>query len=116
MKFAFVLLAIAALGYALNHRQELGFSQDVSPMTGASRLIVYGKKSSPASLQLEAGLDRALIPYEKRDMDDPASASELTEKRVRLGKVGGQPVLPVADVDGVLIENASLPVILRRRH
>ena len=50
-------------------------------------------------------------------MSDPiASASELTEKRVRLGKVGGQPVLPVADVDGVLIENASLPVILRRRH
>ena len=115
MKMAPFLLAVFVVGYAVNHWQELRSGHFQAP-AAAPRLIIYGIKSEGAFVKLEGELNERNVPYQKRDLNDDASVRELTEKRARIGKLGGEPKLPAADIDGVLVEGATFPEIMRRMH
>ncbi len=77
-------------------------------------LILYSSKSLPACYLLETELKKRGIPFEKRDLSVEANSHQLTEDLARVGKMGGSIPMPVAEVDGVLIEGATLREIERR--
>jgi glutaredoxin len=79
-------------------------------------LIIYGTKSSAAYVYLEGELDKRGIAYEKRDLTKDENLRELTDKRARVGKIGGNIALPVAEIDGVLVEGATVEDVAHRMH
>jgi len=109
------LLAICVVGYAASHWQELR-SGHVSVPAEAPRLIIYGMKSEGSFVKLDSELNGRNVPHQTRDLGDDANVRELIEKRARIGKLGGEPKLPAADIDGVLVEGATFPEIMRRLH
>jgi hypothetical protein len=113
MKQLIVILAICALGYVFDHWQALA-ERHGGVSTNSHELIVYGIKSSSASVQLEYELKKLGIPFENRDLSIPSASRELTEKMVRVGKAGRAPSLPAAEIDGVLVEGVSIEEIARR--
>jgi hypothetical protein len=114
MKQLIVILAICTLGYVFDHWQALAERHGVVS-TNSHELIIYGTKSSPASVQLEGELKKLGIPFEKRDVTNRSASAELTDKLVRVGKTSSAP-LPVAEIDGVLLEGASMEEVARRLH
>ena len=116
MKSLIVLLAICALGYSIDHWQRLTnrFQSTAGPETHV--VIVYGTKSSAAYVHLEGELEKRGIAYEKRDLTKDENLHELTDKRARLGKMGGNVAIPVAEIDGVLVEGATIEDVSRRLH
>src|SRR5262249_9711244 len=114
MKPLIVLLAICTLGYVADHWQELTQRHGAVATPGAHGLIVYGTKTCPVCVRLETELDKQGIPYQKRDLSNEADVRELTDKLMRVGRMGGRIGIPVAEVDGVLMEGASLAQITKR--
>ena len=115
MKQLIVILAICTLGYVFDHWQALAERHGVVS-TNSHELIVYGNKSSSASVQLEYELKKLGIPFENRDLSNPSASRELTEKLVRVGKTSSNVPLPVAEIDGVLVEGVSVEEIAHRLH
>lgn len=113
MKQLIVILAICALGYVFDHWQALAERHGVVS-TSSHELIIYGTKSSPAYVQLENELKKLGVPFENRDLSNPSASRELTEKMVRVGKAGRTPSLPVAEIDGMVVESASVEEIAHR--
>lgn len=115
MKPLIVIIAICTLGYVFDHWQALAERHGMVS-TNSPELIVYGIKSSPDSVKLEGELKKLGIPFEKRDVNDPSASTELTDKLARVGKIRSSAPLPVADVNGVMIESATVEEITRRLH
>ncbi len=108
-----VLLSICAVGYAVDHWDEL--SSRGEPLAGNPHgLIVYSKKSSGACVKLENELKNRHIAYERRDLDKEANSQELSEKLARVGKMGGNVAIPVAEVDGVLYQDISIDKLAKK--
>jgi hypothetical protein len=108
------LLAICTAGYAVDHWAELTHQPVAAPAGPAHELILYGAKSSGAFVQLDRDLTKRGIVHEEKDLSDEANFRELTEKLARIGKVGGQIAIPVAEVDGVLMEDATLEKVSKK--
>ena len=115
MKPVIALLSICALGYAVDHWQELN-SHRAPESANVHRLIIYGTKSCSPCIQLEKELNAQHIPFQKRDLADGSDSHELSEKLARIGKMGGSVPIPVADIDGVIVVGASIQEITRRMH
>jgi hypothetical protein len=115
MRPAIVLLSICAIGYAADHWQDLSgrHNADAQPQ---HQLIIYGAKSSGPYIQLQYQLMKNDIVFQKRDVTDESTARELTEKMVRIGRVNTNFRYPVADVDGVMVEGATVRDITRHLH
>lgn len=113
MKQLIVILAICSLGYVFDHWQALAERHGMVS-TNSHELIIYGIKSSPACIQLEGELKKLGIPFEKRDLGNSSASSELTDKLARVGKMGRNAPVPVAEIDGVLVEGATMEDISRR--
>jgi len=114
MKPLIVILAICTLGYVADHWEQLKERHATEATTDAHGLIIYGSKSCPACVRLEGELDKQGIAYEKRDVNVAADFRELIGKLARVGKMGGPIPIPIADVDGVLLEGASVEQITKR--
>jgi len=114
MKFWTTLLCISAAGYAVDHWDELSGHHEAGT-TFKHEVLVYGSKDKPPYVQLENELKKQNIPFQDRDTSQSDNATELVEKRARLGRTG---VFrwPVAEVDGVLVENAKIQDVTRRLH
>jgi len=115
MKPLIVIIAICTLGYVFDHWQALAERHGVVS-TNSRELIIYGTKSSPACVQLEGALKKLGIPFEKRDLSNQSASAELTDKFARVGKIRSSAPLPVAEIDGVLVESATVEEIARRLH
>ena len=113
MKPLIVIIAICTLGYVFDHWQALA-ERYGTVSTNSHELIIYGNKASPVCVRLEGELKKLGIPFEKRDLANPSASRELTEKLVRVGKLGGKFRVPVAEVDGIILEGASMEEISRR--
>ena len=116
MKSLIVLLAICTLGYGIDHWQELSTHRRATADSESQGLIIYGSKFYPACVQLENELNKRGIPYQKRDVSDEASFHELGDKMARVGKMGGRIAIPVAEINGVLFEGATIETISRKIH
>jgi hypothetical protein len=114
MKPLIVLLAVCALGYGFDHWQALAERHGTVASNNSHELIIYGAKSSSACVQLEGELKKLGIPFENRDLSRSGVAQELNEKLARVGKMGGSVPMPVAEVDGVLVEGATVADISHR--
>ncbi|MDR3404404.1 MAG: hypothetical protein P4L99_18030 [Chthoniobacter sp.] len=114
MKPLIVILAICSLGYAVDHWQDLKERHSLAAAPDAPGLILYSSKAIPACVQLEAELKKRGISFQRRDMGDEANSRKLTEDLARVGKMGGSIPMPVAEVDGALIEGATLKEIQHR--
>jgi len=115
MKSLIVLLAICAMGYGVDHWQEL---TNLHPTTGGDThaLVIYGTKSCEAYVRLEGQLAKRGIPYTKCDLSKDENYRALMDARARVGKVGGKISIPVADVDGVVLEGATFEQIAKLLH
>ncbi len=116
MKSLIVLLAICCLGYGIDHWQELSTHRRATADSESQGLIIYGAKSYPACVQLENELNKRGIPYQKRDVSEEAGLHELSDKMARVGKMGGRLAIPVAEIDGILYEGATIETISRKMH
>lgn len=114
MRFWTTLLCISAAGYAVDHWGQLSGHHEAGPLP-KHQVLVYGSKDKPPYVQLENELRKQNIPFQDRDTSQSDIATELVEKRARLGRTG---VFrwPVVEVDGVLVENAKFWDISRRLH
>jgi hypothetical protein len=110
MKPLIVLIAICTLGYTVDHWQELThrFNNGTEATGNAHELIIYENNSSSACVQLMGQLKKSGIAFEKRDLSKQANSNELTDKLARVGKMKGSIAIPVAELDGVLIEGATI--------
>lgn len=97
----------------MDHWDELQGRAPVMPVTDNS-LVIYGTKTFGPCVQLEGELTRGGISFEKRDLSKDDDMRELTEKLARVGKMSGHFSMPVAEVNGVLVEGASMGEITRR--
>jgi hypothetical protein len=113
MRTAIVLLSICAIGYAADHWQDLS-GRHITDAPPKHQITIYGAKSSGPFVQLQYQLMRDDVVFQKRDVTEPASARELTEKMARIGHVNTNYRYPVADVDGVMLEGATEHDIVRR--
>ena len=113
MKPLIVIIAICTLGYVFDHWEALA-ERYGTVSTNSHELIIYGNKASPVCIRLEGELKKRGIPFEKRDLGNPSASRELTEKMARVGKMGGNVQVPVAEVDGIIVEGASMEDISRR--
>ncbi len=116
MKPLIVIMAICSLDYVADHWQELRKRYTSVKATELPALIIYSSKAIPACIQLEADLKKRGIPFQIRDLSDEANARKLTEDLVRVGKMAGSIPMPVAQIDGALIEGATVKEIQRRLH
>jgi len=114
MKPLLVILAICAAGYVTDHWQQLTVPHSSSATSAAHVLIIYGSKTCPACVRLEGALHQQGISYQKCDLAEDANFRELIGKLARVGKMGGRIAIPVAEVDGVLVEGASIEQITKR--
>jgi glutaredoxin len=114
MKPLIVILAICSLGYAADHWQELANRHREMPVTDPHGLTIYGTKSCGPCIQLQRELEKRGIPYQKKDLDDQANFHELTDKLVRVGKMGGSIAIPVAEIDGVLYQGATIGQVTKK--
>ena len=114
MKPLIVILAICTLGYVVDHWQELKERHGMVATAENHGLIIYTTKGYPASVILEGQLKKQGFAYEKRDLGKEYVAHELTEKLARVGKMSGSIPMPVVEIDGVLVEGASMKEIVRR--
>ncbi len=114
MKSLFVLLAICALGYAIDHWQVLTNRYHGTSVAEGRGLVIYGTKSCAACVKLEGELKKRGIAYEQKDIGEEANMHELTEKLARVGKMGGSIAIPVAEIDGVLHEGVNINEVTRR--
>jgi len=109
-----VLLSICAVGYAVDHWDELSSRGEPLAPPPPHGLVIYGKKSSSDCVQLENELKIRHIAYKKRDLDQEANSQELTEKLGRVGKMSGNVVIPVAEVDGVLYQGINIDKLVKK--
>lgn len=116
MKPLVVILAICTLGYAFDHWRALGERHGMVATNNSHELIIYGTKASSNCVRLEGELKKLGIPFENRDLDNPSVSQELTDKLARVGKMSSNAPLPVAELDGVMIEGVSVEEISRRLH
>jgi hypothetical protein len=116
MKPLIVLLAICSVGYVVDHWQELTNRHQMMSVAEPRGLIIYGNKSSGACVLLEGELNKRGIAHQRKDLGNEANSHELTEKLARVGKMGGSIAIPVAEIDGVLIEGVSIEQITKRLH
>jgi glutaredoxin len=116
MKPLIVLFAICTLGYVVDHWKELTERHSLVATSDAHGLIIYSSKTCPACIVLEADLKKRGIAYRKCDLADQANVREMTDKLARIGKMGGSIPMPVADIDGIMVEGASIKDIIRRMH
>jgi len=114
MKPLIVILAICSLGYVVDHWQDLKERHSLVATADPHGLILYSSKSIPACIYLEAELKKRGIPFQIRDLSDEANSRKLTEDLARIGKMGGSIPMPVAEIDGALIEGATIKEIERR--
>ncbi|MEP6671066.1 MAG: hypothetical protein ABJF10_18040 [Chthoniobacter sp.] len=77
-------------------------------------LIIYSSKALPACVRLEAELKKRGIAFQIRDMGKEANSRKLTEDPARVGKMGGSIPMSVAEIDGVLVDGATIKEIERR--
>lgn len=115
MKPLIVILAICTLGYVFDHWQALAERHGMVS-TNSHELIIYGTKSSPACVRLEGELKKLGIPFENRDLDNSSASRELTDKLVRVGKMKSSTSIPIAEIDGVMVESVTVEEISRRLH
>jgi len=114
MRPAIALLSICAIGYAADHWQDL--SRHTAGAQPTHQVTIYGAKSSGPFIQLQYQLMKVDIAFEKRDVTEEANARELTEKMARIGHMNTNYRYPVADVDGIMVEGATVHDISRRIH
>jgi glutaredoxin len=114
MKPLLLILAICSLGYAADHWDSLTGRRPVTADMESAGLVIYGMKSCPACVQLENELHRRGIPFQERKLDNEASMHELTDTLARVGKMGGSIPMPVADINGIIIEGATIEEVLRK--
>jgi len=114
MKPLIVILAICTLGYVVDHWQDLKERHTLVATADSHGLILYTSKALPACVRLEAELKKRGIAFQIRDVGDEANSRKLTEDLARVGKMGGSIPMPVAEIDGVLIEGATVREIERR--
>lgn len=112
MRPAIVLLSICAIGYAADHWQDLS-GRHTAGAQPTHEVIIYGAKSSGPYVQLQYQLMKNDVVFQKRDVNDEANARELTEKMARIGHMNTNYRYPVADVDGVMVEGATVRDISR---
>jgi hypothetical protein len=115
MKPLVAIVAICAAGYALDHWQQLSH-RNPAPVEIPHGLTIYGTKSSEPCVQLQHELDKRGIPYNRKDVADQANFHDLTERFARVGKMGGSFAIPVAEIDGVLYENATIYQVTKKLH
>jgi hypothetical protein len=120
MKPFLTVLMICALGYVVDHWRELAMRFHaavpavVETTTQAPQVTIYGSKSSGACVQLEHELGKRGITYQHKDLGTEAIRTELQDKLFRIGKNGESIAIPVAEIDGVLYEGASIGEITKR--
>ena len=102
------------MGYAADHWEELSGHHDADSRS-RHEVLIYGSKDSPPYIQLENELKKQNISFQDRDLAQGDNAGELVQKRARIGKTGKYRG-PVAEIDGVLVENAKIQDITRRLH
>ena len=109
------ILALCAGGYVFNHWDEFSGRQSTpEAFEPPAPLVVYSSKTEPVCVQLEGELSRQHIPYERRDISKERDAKELTEKFARIGKMKSSFAMPVAEINGVMVEGVSINDIKRR--
>jgi hypothetical protein len=121
MKPLLTVLAICLLGYVIDHWRELAIRYHAFvPAAAVSAaqpplVTVYGSKSSSACVQLEHELEKRDISYVHKDLGTESNRTELQDKLFRIGK-GSHIAIPVAEIGGVLYENATISEVSKRLH
>lgn len=112
----FAILVVCAGGYVYNHWDEFSGKQPEIPEAFAqpAPLVVYSSRTEPACVKLEGELTRQGIPFQRRDLSKELNARELTEKFARVGKMKESYAMPVAEINGFMVEAASINDIKRR--
>lgn len=114
MKPLYVIAMICAAGYAIDHWHQIAKRHQQMVHVDAPRVILYGSRSSSTFVLLKRDLDQFGIAYEARDLSDEANFHEVNEKLARIGKMGNSIPLPIAEVDGVMLEGADYPAIAKK--
>ena len=116
MKPLILILGFCAVGYGIDHWQEITHRRQNITAEIPHGLTLYSTKSSGPCVQLEQQLNERGIAYERKDLDEEANKTELQEKFERVGKMNCAITPPVAEIDGVLYPAVKVDVISKKLH